>query len=242
MVAQSARRLSRGSELVDSFLQGGYEHDAITTVYGPAGCGKTNLALLAAISAVNEGRKVVFVDTEGGFSVERLKQLTQDHKKVMQHILFLKPTSFEEQTKSVEKISTMSTEDVGLIVIDSMTMLYRLERHSGEEGKEFTQGLGQQIRALCELARKQSIPVLLTSQVYAAFDSPYHNAVRIVGGDILKYASKCLLEIQSLAGNRRKFILRKHRSIPGEGEMLFSIVHEGIAPALVGTQFQNKDV
>jgi DNA repair protein RadB len=66
---------------------------------------------------------------------------------------------------------------------------------------------------------------LLTSQVYSSFEG---NRVKIVGGDILLYASKCLLELESLRGGRRRIVLRKHRSIAGEKEAFFEIVEKGI--------------
>jgi len=53
----------------------GHERDIITTIYGPAGTGKTNFCMLVAISQAKKGNKVIFVDAEGGFSVERLKQI-----------------------------------------------------------------------------------------------------------------------------------------------------------------------
>ncbi len=219
-----------GSQLLDQFLHGGYETDTVTTVFGPAGCGKTTLALLAAVACAKLGKKAIYLDTEGGFSVERLKQLTTDHKKVQQSIIFLKPTKFEEQTKAIEKLNQLITPSIGLIIIDSLSMLYRLERSTNsEESKAFTQQLGSQLRTLSEITRRKNIPILLTSQVYAAFDQPHtHNVVRLVGGELVKYASKCLLEIQALHGSRRKIILRKHRSIGGEQEVLFDIVHTGI--------------
>ena len=68
-------KIPAGSELMDSMLDGGYDSDIITTIYGPAGSGKTNLCLLAAISIARQNKKVIYIDTEGGFSVSRLDQL-----------------------------------------------------------------------------------------------------------------------------------------------------------------------
>ncbi|HLC31096.1 MAG TPA: hypothetical protein VJK51_00355, partial [Candidatus Nanoarchaeia archaeon] len=49
---------------------------------------------------------------------------------------------------------------------------------------------------------------------------------KIVGGDILQYWGKCLLELQ-VTGGKRKAILRKHRHL-GERELEFVIKNEGI--------------
>jgi DNA repair protein RadB len=138
--------------------------------------------------------------------------------------MFLRPMSFAEQKQSVERLKELVNNKIGLIVIDTMTMLYRLQR-SFKEDDNFNHDLSLQIVWLNEIARKYNIPILLTSQVYSSMDS---GKVRIVGGDILLYASKCLLELESLHNGKRKLVLRKHRSIAGEKETMFEIVEKGI--------------
>jgi len=48
----------------------------------------------------------------------------------------------------------------------------------------------------------------------------------MVGGDILKYWSKCIIELK-IEGKRRKAILKKHRSLP-EKTLNFEITNKGI--------------
>ena len=59
-------RISAGSYDLNTFLSGGYETDIITTIYGPAGSGKTNFCILASVSQAKKLNKVIFIDTEGG--------------------------------------------------------------------------------------------------------------------------------------------------------------------------------
>ena len=223
-------RITTGSKVLDSMLNGGYEKDVITTIYGPAGSGKTVLCLLCSINMARTGKKIVYVDCEGGFSLERLKQITshisQDYRKILDDIIFLKPTSFAEQKKSFEKLRDIVNDKIGLIVVDTIAMLYRLELGKDEDIHEVNIELGKQISYLTEIARKKSIPVLITNQVYADFD--VKDKVNIVGGDILKYGSKCLIELQITPNNNRRAILKKHRSIEEEKELLFKIVEGGI--------------
>jgi len=223
-------RIRTGSKILDEMLQGGYEKDVITTVYGPAASGKTVLCLLCAINAAMLDKKVIYVDTEGGFSVERLKQIcghiSQDYRKILDCIIFLRPTSFAEQKKSFEKLKEIISDKIGLIIIDTIAMLYRLELGKGEDVHDVNRELGKQISYLTEIARKRSIPVLITNQVYMDFDNK--EKVNIVGGDILKYGSKCLIELQITPNGNRRAILRKHRSIAEEKEILFKIVEGGI--------------
>ncbi|MBS3149061.1 DNA repair and recombination protein RadB [Candidatus Woesearchaeota archaeon] len=224
IATMQSRKLATGNELTDDLLQGGFEFDAITTIYGPAGAGKTNLALLAAIETAKAGKKVIFIDTEGGFSVSRLKQLLPEYKKLLDKIVFLRPTTFEEQKVSIERLKELVNNKIGLIIVDTITMLYRLQR-SFKEDDTHNQDLSLQMLILNEIARKHNIPVLLISQVYSSFEN---RGVKIVGGDILNYTSKCMLELENMQNGVRKIILKKHRSIACPQERQFIIIEKGI--------------
>ena len=113
-----------------------------------------------------------------------------------------------------------------MIVVDTIAMLYRLELGKSEDIQGVNRELGRQISYLTEIARKKNIPVLVTNQVYSDFDDK--DKVNIVGGDILKYGSKCLIELQITPNSNRRAILRKHRSIRAEKEIIFKIVEGGI--------------
>jgi DNA repair protein RadB len=217
-------KISTGSSILDGFLNGGYETDAITTLYGPSGSGKTNLAVLAAVKIAETGKKVIYIDTEGGFSVARLKQITSDYENVLQNIMFLQPTTFDEQKKDFEKLKELVNDKIGLIIVDTIAMLYRLVRV--KDVQEVNRELGIQIGYLTEIARKKKIPILVTNQVYTSFES--REKINMVGGDLLKYGSKCLIELQAGHTGKRKAILRKHRSIAGEKETWFRIVDKGL--------------
>ncbi len=222
-----ANYIGTGINALDKLLQGGYETDAVVTIYGPAGSGKTNIALLAAIEAVKKGKKVIYIDTEGGFSVSRLKQLVDEPKKIMDKIIFIRPVQFAEQKKAFEELKTMMHSKIGLIVVDTISMLYRMERKMNDDSgvSDFNRELGLQVGLLSEIARKQGIPSIVTSQVYTSFEN---GKLNLVGGDILKYGSKCLIELQVLNNGKRKLILKKHRSLPSEKELIYEIVEKGI--------------
>ena len=217
-------KVSSGSSVIDSLLDGGYETDAITTVYGPGGAGKTNLCMLCAISFAKQGKKVVYIDTDGSFSVARMKQLTSKYEKVLESIIFFKPTTFEEQKKCFERLKQLNNID--LIIVDSIAMLYRLELGQSDNVQSVNCDLGLQLAYLTETTRKKNIPVLMTNQVYADFENK--DQIKMVGGDLLKYSSKCLIELQKYHKGKRKAIIKKHRSMPEEKETYFEIIHDGI--------------
>lgn len=219
-------RISAGSKILDNLLDGGYEKEVISTIYGPAGSGKTLFGLLCLISVVENGKKVIFMDTEGGFSVERMKQLSDDYKRILENVIFLRPTSFLEQKEDFEKLKDIINDKIGLIIVDTVSMLYRLEMGKSDDVYEVNKALGQQLGYLNEISRKKNIPVLITNQVYADFEN--QNNVKIVGGDLLRYGSKCMIELKNGRNGVRIATLRKHRSIGEEKEANFRIVDKGI--------------
>jgi len=235
-------KTSAGSHELNTLLQGGYETDIITTLYGPGASGKSNLCVIVATSQAKKGNKVIFIDTEGGFSTDRFKQIHQGTKEEiqtsLQNIFLLKPTSFQEQEKAFEQMLThVKKETISLIIIDSIAMLYRLElgeaitSKDSEQISKVNRKLAKQLRTLNEIARKQNIPVIVTNQVYSTFtqnseDQNAERKVSMVGGDLLKYWSKCLIELKNHYG-KRKLILRKHRSLPIK-ELAFEIINTGI--------------
>ena len=244
-MVDTRNKISAGSFELNKFLFGGYEKDIITTIYGPAGSGKSNFCLMACASVAKKNGKVIFIDTEGGFSLERLKQIanldnSEDFKKILENILILKPTNFEEQWKAfgelLKELRADREKRIGSIIVDGMTMLYRLELAENTKDRntiqEINSKLARQMRLLAEIARKENIPVIITNQVYSEFLSEEElrqgkeRQVFMVGGDILKYWSKCILELKNERGRRTLFI-RKHRSI-GEKKLDFEIVSSGI--------------
>lgn len=217
-------KINTGTEVFDWLLEGGYEKEVITTIYGPAGSGKTNLCLLCANALKN--KKVLYVDTEGSFSLSRFRQISDKYKETLKNILLLKPTTFEEQKKSFEKLRVLVNKDVGVIIVDSIAMLYRLEIGQTKKVYEVNKQLGIQLSFLTEIARKNNIPVLITNQVYQDFENK--EKVNIVGGDLLKYQSKCLIELQKNEDGTRTAIIRKHRSIEENKQIRFKITDLGL--------------
>jgi DNA repair protein RadB len=232
-------KISTGSADLNEWLDGGYEKDVVTMVAGSPGSGKSNLCILAAASMAKKGKKVIFVDTEGGFSLERINTIAGNStEKILENIMLLSPVDFSEQKEDFEKISKHANSEIGLIVIDSMAMHYRLElgEASSQKNEEkvynINREVSKQMKTLVEISRKKSIPVLITNQVYNQFvkmdefKNGFEKETNIVGGDLLQYWSKCIIELKK-DGQKRKAVLLKHRNLP-EKELNFVIRNEGI--------------
>ncbi len=241
MIIKKLEKISAGSYDLNRWLYGGYESGVITMIAGPPASGKTNFVLLAACSMAKKGKKIIFIDTEGGFSVERVKQVvgSENLEAILKNIFILNPTSFEEQKKIFTNLlRRVKKESISLIIVDGMAMLYRLELGDAQKSKddskvkEVNREVAKQMRILSEISRNQSMPVLITNQVYHGFlsEEDWRKGVKpeanIVGGDLFKYWSKTIIELKNDRG-RRKAVLLKHRSIPRK-VLNFEIVNKGI--------------
>ncbi len=213
--------------VIDDLLGGGLESKIITQVYGPAATGKTNLCLLAVVSCVRTDKKAIFIDTEAGRSLERLKQLAKDDfEKVLENSIFFEPKTFKEQNHIMEHLDDILSDEFGLIVLDSAVSLYRLDM-DGDNASNTNKQFSKQLSKLIELAGRYNLVVLITNQVYSSFDNGSETPI---GGSILKYRSKAIIELKE-NGKKREAILRRHRSMPGNITTKFVIVGDGLKAA-----------
>ncbi|MBS3056861.1 MAG: DNA repair and recombination protein RadB [Candidatus Aenigmarchaeota archaeon] len=210
--------------VIDELLNGGAENGAITNIYGDAGSGKTNIALLSALKCLRLGKKIIYMDTESSFSFERFCQVGGNHDD-LKNILFIEPESWNEQCRYLEDISKKEMSGIGLIIIDSIAALYRLEI-TQENYTKINRQLATQYSILSNIARKHNIPVIVTSQVYTNIED---GNTEITSKNIARFWSRTLVEIIHINNeNRRAAIVRKHRSIPENRRVEFLITQDGL--------------
>ena len=215
---------------LDALLGGGFEKGTVTEIFGPPSSGKSNVTLTLAVNVAKNNKKVIYIDTEGGISIDRIKQISgADFSRVANNIIVFEPTSFLEQNdnlKSIEVWLRKNHENVDLLVLDSAVALYRVdEMKSTKLNKE----LGKQMGILSKIARTYDIAVVLTNQIYSAFDDEGNNDIRAVGGTILQYWCKIILQLERGDEiNQRVATLVRHRSIPEGKKATFSITSNGI--------------
>ena len=66
----------------------------INLIYGESATGKTTLALQESLRFAKENKRVLYVDTENGFSVERLKQMDDNYREALNKIFLVQPKNF----------------------------------------------------------------------------------------------------------------------------------------------------
>ena len=215
---------------LDVLLGGGFEKGTITQIFGPPTSGKSNITLTLAVNVAKNNRKVIYMDTEGGISIDRIRQIAgTDFSNVANNIIVFEPTSFQEQNDMLRSIDVWlrkNHDDIDLIVVDSAVALYRVDdMKSSRLNKE----LGKQMGLLSKIARQYDISVIVTNQIYSAIDEDGNSDVKAVGGTILQYWSKVIIQLErSDEINQRIATLKRHRSIPEGKQAVFSISSRGI--------------
>jgi len=214
-------RLQIKCKPLDDLLGGGIESNTLTEIYGEPGSGKTNLCLQASRECAAYGNKVAYVDAEG-VSVERLGQLCEDYdyKKILSNILFFNPSYFQEQEKMIN--DAIKIDGVGLIVVDTFNMFYRIKLENDEEGAG--RSLNRQITNLQLAARKNDLFVILTGQVYSTEDDD----VKPFAGRGVEHMIKTIVKLEKVDIGKRQATVVKHRSQPEGKKVIFTINAKGL--------------
>ncbi len=205
-------RIPCGCKCIDDLLGGGFESGIVTQMYGASGTGKTNICIQLAVETVRNGRKVIFMDTEG-FSADRFRQIAgDDAKKIAGDIIIYEPASLEQQYSAITDIEKIMNEKIGLIILDSAALFYRLGLtldDSSEENVSLRRELVNQIGILHGIARKYGVAVVITNQVYKDVST---GELCPIGGNALEHLSKAIILLERTGVSRRRAMLRKHRS------------------------------
>lgn len=223
-------RLAFGVRSLDGLLGGGLDVGSITQLYGEGGSGKSNLCLWLASRVALSDRWVVYVDTEG-LSLDRLEQMAQGQggtlAQVVRRLLLTSPKSLEEQERAVERACALAEEPerrIGLLIVDSATLLYRLQLGMEEEGVA-RQSLSVQMADLLHAGIEASVPVLITNQVWR---DPETRRFEPIGGSFLQHVSKSMVRVERSQDGWRRAVLVKHRSIAEGGMATFRLTDRGI--------------
>ena len=201
-------KISSGSTDLDSFV----EYGDFNIIYGPAGSGKTTLCLLASIGQAKDKKKVLYLDTEDSFPLERLKQLSKDEN-IMDYLIILKSNNFKDQHEKIKILKDLiKNKKISLIIVDTIGIHYRrLLKHNAELANSM---LKIQLNILKDLSKE--IPVIIANQVYSNMNGSFE----IVSGNLIRNYPSLLIKLQK---DPRKLILENEKK-----EFRFEIGNEGI--------------
>ena len=221
--------VSTGCISLDKLLGGGFPAERVSLVYGEAETGKTSLAVQCAVNCARRGIKSLFIDTDGTFSYERLSQIAEyDYKKISPLMIIMRPTTFQEQSKAIDQLEKVITNKFGLIIVDTVTSLYRVELDDPKETYAANRELNRQLAVLTQIVKTCGVAALIISQVRSV---PLGETIEIkpVATRVLNYWSEVVLDMKQTGQTRVIKVLReKHPSIKGTGFCYVKIENTGI--------------
>ena len=231
-------RITTGSKDLDELIGGGVETDAITEVYGRFASGKSQLGFQLAVNAQLPKKDggldggVLFLDTEGTFRPERIESMAKkvglNPEKVLENIVVVRAMSTEQQMLTMERADKLITEkNIKLIIVDSLTSLFRSEFLGRGALNERQQKLNSHIHRLAILANKYNLAVYVTNQV---MDNPglmFGDPTTPIGGNILAHAATTMLYLRK-SKEEKRIVRLVDSPLKQEGECIIKITPDGI--------------
>ena len=235
---ESVERLTTGSKNLDALLGGGLETQTITEFYGEFGSGKSQLCMQLCVNVQlppemgGLGGGALYIDSEHTFRTERIVQMAKhvglDPKEAVKNIVYAEAYTSDHQMFLLEQADEVIKENnIRLIVIDSLTALFRSEYVGRESLAERQQKLNKHMHRLIRLARAFNAVAAVTNQVMAKPDVFYGDVVHPIGGHIVAHTSHTRIFLRKTRGPVRIARLVSSPYLP-EGEALFKITENGI--------------
>ena len=209
-------------------LGGGFPLRQISLLYGEASTGKTILSMQCALEMARKDFRVFYVDADQSFSAHRLERLIGGPEQAEKIVLF-RPEDFKDQVEIIENLENVLTKTPALIVVDSITGLYRADNGGAEKIFARNRELNRQLAHLNSLAARFKLWVLLTGQVHST-PSGGEWLVEPVATRTLKHWSDLILRLrQTPKTDLRDCILEKKNGVEvSSSHSLFRIGEDGI--------------
>jgi len=207
--------LSTLTPSLDQLLGGGFPTGYLSLIYGEASTGKTTLSLQCAVAASRRSLKTLYVDSDQSFSHQRLLQIIgSGNTDICDNIIVFLPQSFLEQSKIVESLENYITKRVGLVVIDTMTSLYRTALGGSAVTFDLNRELNRQLAYLVELSSRHNLTSIIAGQVRSRVDDVGWK-VEPVASRTLFHWPKTILRLKSTVDTKIKEV-RLERSPSGD--------------------------
>ncbi len=233
--------ITTGSKNLNDLFGGkGVESRAITECYGAFGSGKTQLGLTLAVNVQmpkeqgGAGGKAVFIDTEGTFRPDRIRQIAEgigaNPEKVLKNILVARAFNSDHQILLLDKITELikeQKEPIKLVIIDSLTAHFRAEFSGRGQLADRQQKLNKYLHHLMKLAEQHNVAIYVTNQVMANPAMMFGDPTTAIGGNIVGHASTYRVYLRRGKQGTRVAKMIDAPNLP-ENEAAFYLTQQGV--------------
>jgi len=193
MTYQSTR-IPSGIPSLDRLLGGGFHKAALNLIYGEANTGKTTLLLTTTFYHLqhNKSANVVYLDIDNKLNAVRLEQIARSQgANLLKRIRLYTPKNYRNQGDVFEHLPVLSNQDI--LVIDSITGLYRGETEDSKKTFAVNKELNRQLGYLTEINKTTGSTIMLTGQVRSKIDTMQ---IEPVARRLLEYWSNTIIRLE----------------------------------------------
>lgn len=222
-------KITTGCDELDKLMGGGLQSMSITEAFGEFRTGKTQLSHTFCVTCQLPteqspgGGKAAFIDTEGTFRPDRLREIATrfglDPEEVLDNVVYARAFNSEHQMELITLIAAKMAEEPGkfrILIVDSIISLFRTDFSGRGDlgGKqdwfycyihplflwiERQQKLNQMLAKLMRIAEEYNVSVFITNQMMAdpgATMTFVADPKKPVGGHVLAHASTTRLALR----------------------------------------------
>ena len=150
-------------------------NEGLISICGDFGVGKTTFVLQTAINSAKLGNKVLYFYSKPNFPSQRIGNILKDNSmKVLDNLTFTKIIGFNELISAILNLEFFILENLkesgkklSLLVIDSLTELYRLElnKEKKEKNTNLNYQLNQILGTLTYILETYGIEILIVNEL-----------------------------------------------------------------------------
>lgn len=234
---KNKKTITTGIKELDNTIEGGWQEEAVVSIYGDSSTGKTQLCMQALVEGVRQtGEDAIYIETEKDrYRPERIQNLMEayenmDYDRDKDKIHRVKAYDLDRQFNAYSAVIDQFNK-ASMVVVDSLVAQFRLSDKFGDRSTLGKRGqlMGKHLKKIQEMATYLECPALFTNQIYEVPDSnPYGgDQKRQYGGKKVQYVAQFSIMMEESHGDLFSCNVEAHPS-QGDAEVIISINKDGI--------------
>lgn len=205
--------------IINAFFKSHHPFKGIISVWGDFGVGKTTFALQTATNMSRDENKVIYIYSKPNFPSGKILKMLNNSVKLIDRISFIQPENFNELRNISFNLEFLILRNLNnkenhhkLIVIDSLTDLYRLELNKEKKEKNYNLNyyLNQILANLFLINETYNIEILIVNEKMQRKENDRTLEIQS-GGKVMEYWVSIDMKIERTEILReRRFTLIKH--------------------------------
>jgi len=207
----------------------------IISIWGDFGVGKTTFALQTSYNTNKVENKSLYIYTKPNFPYERTHKIGKGSIKDLNLISFIRPENFDDLYNMIFNLeflflknSDKSKQNYRLIIIDSLTDLYRIELNREKKDKNYNLNyhLNQILANLFYLNKCYDVDILIINEKVQTRENDQFIEIQS-GGKVMEYWMAIDLKIERTEILKERKIILSNRINSDHIEIISNLTENG---------------